>query len=166
MSERLRILKSDIQVELAAIEHIFEALPTGAVDLGDIKEAIVVGYYLHNLYNAFESIFRLVAEVFENHVPDAAQWHSLLLERMGRDIADIRPRLLSEGAVDSLDELRRFRHLFRHMYRYDLKPPGVQQALQQAHHLRSVYRADVERFIGFLDLLQKENVDDALSNLE
>ena len=153
MSGQLQVLKSDIQVELAAIERIFEALPSVAANLADNREAIVTGYYLHNLYNAFESIFQLVAGAFENHIPDTGRWHSLLLERMGRDIEGIRPNLLSEVALESLDELRRFRHLFRHLYRYNLKPEGVRQALRQAHQLKAVYRSDIDRFTDFLDQL-------------
>jgi len=53
--------------------------------------------------------------------------------------------------VDALDELPRFRHLFRHLYRYDLKPEGVRQALQQARYLNKVYRVDIDRFINFLE---------------
>jgi len=153
MSGRLQVLKSDIQVELTAIERIFDALPSAEANLADTREAIVTGYYLHNLYNAFESIFQLVAGAFENHIPDTSRWHSLLLERMGRDIENVRPHLLSEVAVESLDELRRFRHLFRHLYRYNLKPDGVRQALKQAHRLEAVYQTDIGRFIHFLDQL-------------
>ncbi len=150
-----QLLKSDIQVEMAAIERIFDALPLDDTDLSDPKDAIVTGYYLHNLYNAFESIFKRVAESFENHIPDKSRWRSLLLDRMERDIEGIRPRLLSKAAVASLDELRRFRHLFRHLYRYDLEEEGVKRALKQANHLQSVYVADINQFIGFLDRLDE-----------
>ncbi len=153
MSGRLQVLKSDIQVELAAIERLFEALPSKEANLADARETIVTGYYLHNLYNAFESVFQLVADAFENHIPDTGRWHSLLLERMARDIEEMRPYLISEVALENLDELRRFRHLFRHLYRYDLKPEGVRQALQQAQQLKAVYRTDIDRFIHFLEQL-------------
>lgn len=155
MSSRLQILKSDIQTEMMAIEHIFAALPSDDAKLTEAKEAIVTGYYLHNLYNAFESIFRLVAEAFENHVPDTSRWHTLLLDRMGRDIEGIRPRLFSDTAIEALDELRRFRHLFRHLYRYNLEMEGVQKALKQARRLQAVYREDLRQFIDFLDHLNK-----------
>ncbi len=151
MNSQWQLLKSDIQVELTAIERIYQAMTDA--DLSDIKEAIIIGYYLHNLYNAFESIFRLVAQSFENHIPDVGQWHALMLERMGRDIEGIRPRLLSESAVEALDELRRFRHLFRHLYRYDLKPDGVQKALIQARRLQAIYQTDIDNFIRFVDSL-------------
>lgn len=153
MSGKLQTLKSDIQVEQEAIERIYAALPTLEMDWNDVKETIVAAYYLHNLYNAFENIFRLVATAFENDIPDAAKWHSLLLERMARDIEGIRSRLLSENALEPLDELRRFRHLFRHLYRYDLKPEGVRQALEQALRLQTIYDEDLDRFINFLDEL-------------
>lgn len=158
MTRHLQLLKSDIQVEISAIERIFEALPPQDASLDDVKEAIVAGYYLHNLYNAFENIFRLVAAAFENDIPDASQWHTLLLDRMGRDIEGIRPRLLSSESLECLDELRRFRHLFRHLYRYDLKAEGVQKALVQAHRLRKLYRDDLEKFIAFLDGLTIDEV--------
>jgi hypothetical protein len=155
MSSRLQILKSDIQTEMMAIEHIFAALPSDDTRLTEAKEAIVTGYHLHNLYNAFESIFQLVAEAFENHIPDTSRWHTLLLDRMGRDIEGIRPRLLSEAAIEALDELRRFRHLFRHLYRYNLETEGVRKALKQAQRLQAVYRGDLGQFIDFLDHLNK-----------
>ena len=153
MNGRMIVLKSDIQAELAIIERIFAALPTSENDLANVKETIVTGYYLHNLYNAFENIFRLVTEAFENHIPDPSRWHSLLLERMGRDIEGVRPRMLGDTALESLDELRRFRHLFRHLYRNDLDPDGVRKALEQAHRLQHVYEDDIDRFFAFLDNL-------------
>jgi hypothetical protein len=156
MTGHIPLLKSDIQVEISAIERIFEALPGQEVNLTDVKEAIVTGYYLHNLYNAFENIFKLVASTFENDIPDASQWHSLLLERMGRDIEGIRPRLLSDTSLACLDELRRFRHLFRHLYRYDLKVDGVQKALAQACRLQEIYLQDLNAFLAFLDNLATE----------
>lgn len=158
MNTQLKALKSDIQVEIAAIERIFEAVTPQNTPLDDVKEAIVAGYYLHNLYNAFENIFKLVAAAFENDIPDASQRHSLLLDRMGRNIEGIRPRLLSNESLECLDELRRFRHLFRHLYRYDLKVEGVQKALVQAYRLRELYQDDLERFIMFLDRLTADEV--------
>ena len=155
MNAQLQLLKSDIQVEMAAIERIFNALSSDDTDLSDAKDAIVIGYYLHNLYNAFESVFKRVAESFENHIPDKSRWHSLLLERMGRDIEGIRPRLLSEAAIVCLDELRRFRHLFRHLYRYDLEAEGVERALKQANRLKCVYQKDLNQFIDFLNHLNE-----------
>lgn len=158
MNAQLKVLKSDIEVEMTAVARIFEAIPSENAPLDDAKETIVAGYYLHNLYNAFENIFKLVAAAFENDIPDASQWHTLLLDRMGRDIEGMRPRLLSNESLECLDELRRFRHLFRHLYRYDLKAEGVQKALKQAYRLKQIYLEDLKQFMAFLDNLMIDEV--------
>ncbi len=153
MKGKIQALKTDIKAEMATIERLFAGLPQKNTEPADINQAIITGYYLHNLYNVFESIFRLVAETFENDIPDANRWHTLLLDRMSRDIEGIRPALIGPTAHTALDELRRFRHLFRHLYRDTLEPEGVQKALHQAHTLQTVYQADIERFMKFLDTL-------------
>lgn len=153
MDERLHLLQQDMEAELAAIGRIFAALHRADADLDKSSNAIVTGYYLHNLYNAFENLFRLVAEVFENHIPDSSRWHTLLLDRMARDIEGIRPRVIGETALKALDELRRFRHVFRHVYHYDLDPEGVERALTAAYRLEEVYRDDVRSFFDFLSRL-------------
>ena len=154
MNERLRLLRQDMEEELAAIERIFAALHQSDTDLEDPRGAIVTSYYLHNLYNAFENLFRLVAEAFENHVPDPSRWHTLLLDRMGRDIEGIRPHLINKATLKALDELRRFRHVFRHVYRYDLDSEKVGQVLKKAHLLETVYQDDVGQFLTFLKRLE------------
>jgi len=110
----------------------------------------VAGYYLHNLYNACENIFRGIAEAFENEIPDPSCWHALLLERMGREIEGIRPRVLREDTLRLLDELQRFRHGFRTLYRFDLDPERVARARQDAFRLEPLLEADLQGFLEFL----------------
>lgn len=150
MDERLHLLQQDMEAELEAVESIFIALHRSDANLDQARNAIVTGYYLHNLYNAFENLFRLVAEVFENHIPDTSRWHTLLLDRMARDIEGMRPRVIGKASLKALDELRRFRHVFRHAYHYELDPEGVKRALEAAYRLETAYRGDVQSFFGFL----------------
>ena len=152
MSERITLIRQDMEAELEAIERLFAALHQADSDLSDPRNAIVVGYYLHNLYNAFENLFKIVAAAFENDIPDPSRWHTLLLQRMAREIKGIRPRLIGETTLKLLDELRRFRHVFRHVYYYDLEPAGVERALAAAYRLESVYREDIEAFFASLRL--------------
>ncbi len=153
MNAQIRTLKADITADLKAIAEIYEALERyDPLPPGD-EPLIAVAYYLHNLYCAFESLFQRVAEVFENQLSDRAGWHAELLRRMTLDIEGIRPRLLSEAADDSLDELRRFRHLFRSAYRLHLDAERLALVHKKAHGLKLVYRADIARFLSFLDSL-------------
>jgi len=153
MNAQIRTLKADIAADLQAIADIYSSLNAYPDNLTSQEQVIVVAYYLHNLYCAFESIFQRVAEVFENQIPDRAAWHAGLLRLMTLDIEGIRPRLISPTAYDSLDELRRFRHLFRSAYRLRLDAERLALARRKAQILETVYRADMDRFLAFLDSL-------------
>jgi hypothetical protein len=147
---QIRTLKADITADLQAIAQIYTALNRYPdVPVGE-EQAILVAYYLHNLYCAFESIFQRVAEVFENHISDQAVWHAELLHRMTLDIEGVRPHLVSAEAFDSLDELR-FRHVFRSAYRLRLDPERLALVRRKAQALEKVYRADADCFLAFLD---------------
>ena len=82
-----------------------------------------MGYQLHNLYGAFEQLFKETARFFENRV-DAGSCRADLLRRMQLEIQGIRPALLSAETASGLDELRRFRHFFRHAYTAATWTPG------------------------------------------
>lgn len=74
---------------------------------------IVAGYYLHVIYGLFEGMLRRITLVFGNHVQDESRWHAQLLRRMTLNVPEVRPAPISDELYRFLDELRRFRHLFR-----------------------------------------------------
>lgn len=83
----------------------------------DELDLLVLGACLHGLYNAIEAYFLRIAKFFENNIDDAA-WHRDLLDRMRLEIPGIRPALICDAALaERIDELRRFRHLFRNLYK-------------------------------------------------
>ena len=158
MDTQIRTLKADIKADLKAIADIYAALNRyGSVPTGE-EQLIAVAYYLHNLYCAFESIFQRIAQVFGNQISDLAGWHADLLRRMTLDIEGLRPRLLGDEAYDSLDELHRFRHLFRSAYRLRLDVERLALVYKRAQILERIYQADVERFQAFLDSLLQGKV--------
>ena len=156
MNVELRTLRADIAADLKMAAGIYTVLDSYRERLTEEEDLIVVGYYLHNLYCAFESIFQHIAGIFGNQVSDQAGWHADLLRRMTLDIEGLRPRLLSEAAYESLDELRRFRHLFRSAYRMHLDADRLSLVYKKAQSLNQVYRVDMERFQAFLDDLLRQ----------
>ena len=83
------------------------------------------GYWLHNLYCAYEDLFKLVAQYFENNISVDGAFHKNLLQTMSLQINGIRPALIGDNSVKYLDELRGFRHVFRHAYLYGLDDARV-----------------------------------------
>ena len=151
MNVQIQTLKAEIAADLKAIAEIYDALTEYDTRLTGDERVIVLAYYLHNLYCAFESIFQRVASVFGNQIADRSGWHAGLLRRMTLDIDGVRPRLLSDQSYDCLDELRRFRHLFRSAYRMRLDAERLALAYRRARVLERLYRADIEQFLAFLD---------------
>lgn len=156
MSAQIRTLKAEILADAQAIADSFALLGNYRSQPQSDEQLIARAYYLHNLYCAFESIFQRIAEVFENQISDRAGWHAELLRRMTLDIEGLRPRLLSDQAYDALDELRRFRHLFRSAYRLRLDAERLALVQHKAQALEQMYRSDIERFLSFLDSLLQD----------
>ena len=154
MNEKILILINSIRRDMEAIAAIYEELERHPLEPNADKDtAIVVGYHLHNLYNAFENIFQNIASVFENSVEDMGRWHAQLLERMQLDVMPLRPAVIDKNAYDALDELRRFRHVFRHAYMIQLDEARLRLVLDKAIRLKAIYIHQLEEFSNFLQSL-------------
>lgn len=152
---RLEVLERNIQADLRTIEGLYGEL--GEPELGESEEQerlIVIAYRLHGLYSAFENIFRNISSAFENH-RDPSGWRRQLLRRMRLDLSPVRPAVIDESAYDKLEELRRFRHVFRTNYGTRLDPLRLQLALRRTLELKPVYRQQIERFLEFLRTFQQ-----------
>ena len=103
--------------------------------------------------DAFENIFQNIAATFENSIDDMGRWHTQLLERMRLDVMPLRPAVINDEAYTALDELRRFRHMFRHAYSLQLDSMRLGIVLNKAIVLKRLYRAQLEAFSTFLESL-------------
>jgi hypothetical protein len=153
MNEKALILERSIKNDLQAISDIFARLDK-AILSDDEESLIVIAYRLHSLYMAFENIFQQIAITFENSLDDKSGWHSQLLQRMKLDLTPIRPAVIDDTTYPALDELRRFRHLFRTNYNVEFDRDRLQLVLNKAHQLRHLYRAQIGQFLNFLKTLQ------------
>ncbi|MEK7727541.1 MAG: hypothetical protein AAB354_03965 [candidate division KSB1 bacterium] len=109
-----------------------------------------LAYQLHNLYSAFEDLFKTVAQHFENHISDKGGWHKELLKRMATNIPGIRPALIGAQSHELLEDLRGFRHVFRHAYLYELDPERVKLVYKKAQALKKIFTAESEAFLAQL----------------
>lgn len=152
MNDRILVLKNSIRRDLEAIGAIYEELEQHPLTPETGHDTLIVmGYHLHNLYNGFENIFQNIAAVFENSVDDLERWHAQLLERMRLEVMPLRPAVIDDKAYEALDELRRFRHMFRHAYSVRLEPQRLQLVMDQALALKRIYPDQMEQFIEFLE---------------
>lgn len=148
----LTLLVSDVRAQMDVIEVIYDKLDVRAAGLQPDDEIQLesAAYQLHNLYNAVEDLFQLVAAHFENQIEVTGRWHTELLRRMNQDIEGLRPALLSDESYVLLNGLRSFRHFFRHAYAAPIEYAQFRINLEKAQRLRPYLRGDVERFLGQL----------------
>ena len=147
---RLELLRQDLQDQWEIIDRVFAKIADRSV--GPSPSAVQVealAYQLHNLYGACEQLFELIARAFENQI-DGPTYHVDLLRRMKAEIAGVRPALLTEGLATTLNELRGFRHFFRHAYDSELHSGRVTALAATALALRPELRDSMDRFIARL----------------
>ncbi|MEW6102644.1 MAG: hypothetical protein AB1630_02305 [bacterium] len=144
--EKLAILKAEIDAEKREIENIYTKLKKRSYEKGE-SGIESIGYQLHNLYCAFEDLFKIIANAFENYIQDKGQYHIELLKRMTIPIEGVRPALLSQESYILLDNLRSFRHFFRHAYSYELDARKVKIVMEDATKLKEIYQKDIHTFL-------------------
>ena len=153
MKEEIQILISQIESDLGAIATLFSHIsPYENKQPQTSFELIAVGYYLHNLYCAFENIFRNITKTFEKQISDSSQ----LLRLMKLEIQGIRPSIISKKSYDCLDELRRFRHLFRAAYDIELDWERMALVVKKALQLKQIYTGEINNFLQFLNEILEE----------
>ena len=109
-----------------------------------------VALNLHGFYSGLERLFELVARHIDQDLPVGEMWHRDLLKRMAREMPNVRPAVISADRVSSLAELRRFRHLVRNLYTFNLVPEKIKPLISNLPELWSQVQAELLAFADFL----------------
>ena len=116
----------------------------------EYAELVEASFYANQLFSGFERMFKNIAKTFENNVATDG-WHKALLQRMALEIQDIRPAVISEESLQSLNELRAFRHFFRHAYDMDIDKEKFKIVAHKVKLLSCSFKKDLNNFLTFLD---------------
>lgn len=146
--EPLAILLSYYTNQMELMKKILKGIKV--TQPSDKEKTSHLGYLLHNLYCALEDLFQEIARTFENRIEDLSKYHRELLKRMQLDVRGIRPKLLSKESYLILNELRGFRHIFRHSYDYELAPDRVKDLKQKILTNWGLIEKDLKVFMDFL----------------
>lgn len=154
-NSKLAILKSEILRDTEKFEQLFEKFESSYKQYQQKKEyayLVESAFHVNRLYTGFERMFGNIAKTFENTIDDKA-WHKSLLERMAIGIENIRPAFISETSHKYLNELRAFRHFFRHTYDFDLEEEKFAIVASGARELKKSIKTDIRNFLGFVNRL-------------
>jgi len=156
---RFAVLRADIARELDQAQQLVAEAKEWAPQLAEWPETIRVrtaGGILHDFYCAVERIFRHIAVQIDQDLPDGPDWHVQLLQRMATSIETVRPAVIDHETARKLDEYLRFRHLFRHIYGFDLEWDRCQPLLDRLPTVSRRLVQHLSAFDVFLCSLERE----------
>ncbi|HRY48621.1 MAG TPA: hypothetical protein P5186_11275 [Candidatus Paceibacterota bacterium] len=153
-STALAALCAVIDHDLRAMEQMDKTL-CGFIEANqrpdiEFRDLAATAYLLHNLYNALENTFSQISRTFENHVTDAARWHRELLGKMFLEIPGVRPAVLPPTLRRFANNLRGFRHLFRHSYDFELDAARLKSLLEEWLRGKSELFDALSKFLAYL----------------
>lgn len=163
-SKRLKQLADELADELNELQKIRALVLETQERLGDQEpkklELYIPGGVLHDLYKGIEAILARVARHIDLHVPDSPHWHQELLQQMSKPFPNRRnTAVLSADTVTKLDKYRKFRHVFRVIYGFDLDWDRIKPLLDDAVFTVDQFNAELELFINSLRMLA-DSTDD------
>jgi len=106
---------------------------------------------LNEFYGGSERAFERLARDLDGVVPSGEAWHQELLDQMCLDVPEVRPPVLRRRTQRALDRYRRFRHLARNVYGFDLDWERLEPLLRDLPGVWGDLRSDLEAFRGFLE---------------
>lgn len=139
------VIRRDIEA-IRRLQPLLERLAPNAA----YPACAAVAYALHNIYNALENSFDQISRTFENHIVDPVRWHRELMVKMFVEIPGVRPAVLPEVTRPMLNDLRSFRHIFRHGYDFQLDGGKLNALVESWQTNGAVVLEGLGRFAGWL----------------
>jgi hypothetical protein len=112
-----------------------------------------VALHLHGFYSGIERLFELIARHVDQSHPSGDTWHRDLLAQMAADRPNARPAVISQDTAVMLDEFRRFRHLVRNIYTFNLVPEKMENLVHSLPALWDQLRAELLAIASYLEAL-------------
>jgi len=117
-------VREDIKVEIDNLDRLKKEMDQLLVKMSDKPNFIEVraaAIILHDFYSGIEKIFERIAIYLDKNIPKGEEWHRELLWQMATSGQEGREAVIPDELFQRLKEYLRFRHLFRHIYGFELK---------------------------------------------
>lgn len=142
VAERQRL--SEVVSEIEALRTLLAQRQPSRIEL------MAAAGYLHNFYNGIENCLSRVAHGVDESIPTGVESHRVLIDQMSAPLQGLRPALLDRRLAARIDEYRRFRHAFRHMYFFDLDWERVRPLLERVVSLNADFSVALEALLTSL----------------
>jgi len=110
---------------------------------------------IENFYMGIEEIFKRIAVFTGEGTPEGPRWHIALIKGMARDIRGVRPSVIKDGTRILLDEYRKFRHLVRNIYTFNIIPQKVMKLARGITKTFNAFKRDIKKFINLIEKISR-----------
>lgn len=162
MRNRKEVLrfKAEILEELDNIERIVSIIEKRKRDMKKhyIETDVYLDSLVHNIENFYmgiEEIFKRIAIFTGEGIPDGSRWHSGLIKGMARDIPGVRPSVIEQETKNLLDEYRKFRHLVRNIYTFNIIPEKVMKLARCITKVFNAFKKNINDFLNFIEKISR-----------
>lgn len=143
-------LHQQIAFELEQLHRLIEthrSLLTKCAEIApDSIELSALATLIHSFYSGIENIFKRIAVVLDHSPPKGDAWHQGLLEAMSRS-TEKRPVVISTELRSSLKEYLGFRHVFRHVYAFELQWKKVAPLILECEKVLTRLESELQKFM-------------------
>lgn len=144
-------LKENIEIELANLERLtkeMEELRRRYIQEPDFIGIRAAASILHDFYCGVEKVFERIALSIDRNLPNGENWHICLLSQMAIPVEGIRKEVISGDLFQELKQYLRFRHLFRHIYGFELKWAQFADLVTSLECLRKRVKSALDDFFA------------------
>lgn len=143
-------LHRQITFELEQLHRLVEThrpLLTKCVQrIPDSIELSALAAMIHSFYSGVENIFKRIAVELDHSPPKGDAWHQGLLEAMSQS-TEKRPSVISNNLRSLLKEYLGFRHVFRHVYAFELQWKKIAPLALECEKVLAKLESELHRFM-------------------
>ncbi len=150
-------MKSDIKIELENLERLSREMKELLSRISDKPSFIEIrgaASILHDFYSGVEKIFERIALSVDKNLPKGENWHIELLIQMTKPFLNVREPVISKDLFEKLKKNLDFRHLFRHIYGFELKWERFKELCVNLDDVLKQVQIEIE---GFLEGLEQND---------
>lgn len=150
----MEAIANDINNELKRIAIEVDAIARKCARLDAEKDhenidshLTAIASIIQSVYNGYERTLEMLIRTIDGELPAARDYHTALLRRASSEIPDVRPPIISEKTFQVLDDIRKYRHVFRKIYHYQLRPEKVKGFAGITINSFDMFKGDVNSFL-------------------
>ncbi len=155
-----KVLAEALRNEIANLQRLQQEAADEQLRFGDqalpsVHDLRGIASVLSDIYEGAEMAFERIARAMGEPLPSGLGWHQKLLVEMGEPVAGQRPAVVRPETQQQLEDFRRFRHVERHRYGFELDWENMQELLANSVRGLHLLVADLETFCIFLEQLDE-----------